>query len=207
MKKTPKSRSINPLQPQEKVKKPRYAASQTSRKTYFNEAAETWDQQYSTSELEAFLGNIVPTFGLKPGQRVLDVGTGTGVLIPFLLQSLGPSGLITAIDYAEQMVQRCRSKYAHLNNVIVKLQDVEEDPLPPASFDAITCFGLFPHLEKKEKALCNMNRALKPGGTLIIAHALGSEEIEAHHSNASPTVAHDTLPEKSKMKTSRIVQA
>jgi ubiquinone/menaquinone biosynthesis C-methylase UbiE len=171
-----------------------------SRKTYFNEVAKTWDERFCTLQLAFFLRKFVPQFGLEPGQNILDVGTGTGVLIPYLIQAVGPSGSVTAIDYAEKMVQICRSKHEHLKNVIVKLQDVEEDNLPSESFDAVTCFGLFPHLDKKDKALRNMNRALKPGGILVIAHALSSEEIKAHHANAASSVMNDTLPAEVEMK-------
>jgi ubiquinone/menaquinone biosynthesis C-methylase UbiE len=171
-----------------------------NRKTYFNEAANTWDERFRTSELASFLEKLVPKFGLEPGQNILDVGTGTGVLIPYLIKAVGPSGSIIAIDYAEKMVQICRSKHSHLKNVIVKLQDVEEADLPPESFDAATCFGLFPHLEKKEKALHNLYQALKPKGILIIAHALSSKEIKAHHNRAPSPVANDTLPENAEMK-------
>jgi ubiquinone/menaquinone biosynthesis C-methylase UbiE len=175
-------------------------ASPSSRKVYFNEAAETWDQRFYTPKLAAFLGRLVSRFGLKLGYNVLDVGTGTGVLIPFLLQTIGPTGSVTAIDFAERMVQICRSKHSHLKNVTVRLHDVEEEDLPTASFDAVTCFGLFPHLEKKEKALNNLHRALKPRGNLIIAHALSSKEVKAHHNSASPPVANDTLPENAEMR-------
>ena len=171
-----------------------------SRKAYFNDAAGTWDERYNTPELAAFLDKIVPKFGLEPGQNVLDTGTGTGVLIPYLIEAVGLSGSITAVDYAEEMVKICESKYSHLQNVSIELQDVEELALPPDSFDAVTCFGLFPHIENKRKALCQIHRVLKTGGRLIIAHALSSVEIEAHHKDASPTVAQDTLLEEKEMK-------
>jgi ubiquinone/menaquinone biosynthesis C-methylase UbiE len=170
-----------------------------SRKAYFNQAAETWDQENYKPKLESFLEELVPTFGLRFGQRVLDLGTGTGVLIPFLIKAVGSSGSVTAIDYAERMVQICSAKYSHFKNVKVILQDVEELDLPREYFDTITCFGLFPHLENKEKALNNMNYALKLGGKLIIAHALSSDEIKEHHKKASP-VAQDQLPKETVVK-------
>jgi len=170
-----------------------------SRKTYFNEQANTWDERFHTPNLSSFLEKLVPQFGLEPGQNILDVGTGTGVLIPYLIKAVGPTGSVTAIDYSEKMVQICKTKHSHLKNISVRLQDIEEDAFPTESFDAAICFGLFPHLENKEKALRNMNRILKLGGTLIIAHALSSEELKAHHNSASLSVVNDVLPEEAEM--------
>lgn len=169
------------------------------RKAYFNQAAESWDQKYYTPELEAFLNALVPQFGLQPGQTVLDAGTGTGVLIPFLLSSIGPAGSITAVDYAENMITMFTSKFSHLSNVKVELQDVEALDLPTETFDVVICFGLFPHLERKTQALRHLHRVLKRRGRLVIAHALSSAEIRDHHKNASP-VAQDVLPGETVMK-------
>jgi len=171
----------------------------SNRREFFNTAAVTWDEQYQNQELTDFLSKLVPTFPLKRGQRVLDVGTGTGILIPFLLEAVGSTGHVTAIDFAEKMVEACKAKYANLPNVNIAVQQVENLDFPPETFDAVTCFGLFPHLENKQKALSQMNRVLKPGGKLIIAHALSSNELRAHHRNAA-VVAHDALPDEAEMK-------
>jgi ubiquinone/menaquinone biosynthesis C-methylase UbiE len=170
-----------------------------SRQEFFNDAAATWDQRFQSRELTEFLSQLVSTFNLKPGQKILDIGTGTGILVPFLLKAVGPTGHVTAVDYAEKMVEICKSKYAHLPNISFEVQRVEKLDFPSASFDAVTCFGLFPHLENKEAALRQLNRVLKPGGKLIIAHALSSAEIKMHHQNAS-VVAHDTLPDEWEMR-------
>jgi ubiquinone/menaquinone biosynthesis C-methylase UbiE len=171
-----------------------------SAKEYFDKAASTWDKRFYTSRLSSFLEKLVPEFGLEAGQNILDVGTGTGVLIPYLIRAVGPEGSVTAIDYSENMIQVCKTKHSHLKNVTVELGNIEEDAFPTESFDAVTCFGVFPHLENKEKALQNINHLLKPGGILVIAHALSSEELKAHHNNASSAVTHDVLPEKAEMK-------
>ena len=171
-----------------------------SRKDYFNKVAETWDQEFCTSHLMNFLEKFVSCFGLKAGDRVLDVGTGTGVIIPFLIRIVKPLGSITAIDYSKKMVQISKGKFSHLPNVAIKHLDVEEIDFPSESFDAVTCFGLFPHLENKKKALLQMRRVLVSGGKLIIAHALSSNEIKLHHRirKRSP-VSQDELPQKSEM--------
>jgi 2-polyprenyl-3-methyl-5-hydroxy-6-metoxy-1,4-benzoquinol methylase len=171
----------------------------SSRREFFNTAAVTWDERFQNQELIDFLTKLVPTFQLKQGQRVLDVGTGTGILIPFLLEAVGSTGHVTTIDFAEKMVEACKAKYASLPNVNIAVQQVENLEFPSETFDAVTCFGLFPHLENKQKALSQMNRVLKPDGKLIIAHALSSKELIAHHRNET-VVAHDALPDEAEMK-------
>jgi ubiquinone/menaquinone biosynthesis C-methylase UbiE len=171
-----------------------------NRKTYFSKAADSWDKRFYTSRLSSFLEKLVPQFGLEHGQNILDVGTGTGILIPYLTRAVGPEGSVTAIDYSENMVQICKTKHSHLKNLSIKLGNIEETAFPPESFDAVICFGVFPHLENKEKALQNINRILKPDGKLVIAHALSSQELKAHHNSASSAVMHDVLPEEAEMK-------
>jgi len=172
----------------------------SKRQAYFNQAAENWDKEFDNPRLQAFLEQFVPSFGLLPGQRVLDVGTGTGILIPFLHRALGSKGHITAIDYAQNMVDICRIKHAHLSNVSVIVANSENLQFPDASFDAITCFGLFPHLDNKKATLNQFHRVLKSRGKLIIAHALSSAEIRSHHTNAPPAVANDVLPTETEMR-------
>jgi demethylmenaquinone methyltransferase/2-methoxy-6-polyprenyl-1,4-benzoquinol methylase len=78
--------------------------------------------------------------------------------------------------------------------------DVESLQFSDASFDAVTCFGVFPHLDNKEAALNQFYRVLRPKGTLVIAHALSSAEIRNHHRNAPPEVANDVLPTEADMR-------
>ncbi len=170
-------------------------------KDYFDNAAETWDERFFTPKLSSFLEKFVPQFGITSGQQVLDVGTGTGVLVPYLSKAVGPEGKVVALDFSEKMVNQCKTKYSHLKNVSVKLGNIEEDAtFSPESFDAVICFGVFPHLANKQKALQNIHRLLKAEGKLVIAHALSSEELKIHHKKMSAKMAHATLPEEADMK-------
>ena len=154
--------------------------------------------QYDKPKLRDFLSKFVPSFGILSGQAVLDVGTGTGILIPFLLEAVGSKGHVTAIDYALSMVEICKTKYAHLPNVSVMLSSSEDLQFAEASFDVVTCFGVFPHLDNKKVALKQFHMVLKSKGKLIIAHALSSAEVKSHHQNAG-VVAYDLLPSRKDM--------
>ncbi|MCW4015524.1 MAG: class I SAM-dependent methyltransferase [Candidatus Bathyarchaeota archaeon] len=170
-----------------------------SAKEYFNNAASVWDEKFHTPKLCSFLEKLVPQFGIETGQNVLDVGTGTGVLIPYLIKAVGPNGSVIAIDYSEKMVQQCKAKYSHIKNLTIKVGNIQEDTFPAQTFDVVTCFGVFPHLENKQKVLQNINSTLKPSGKLIIAHALSSEELKVHHKTVSHHVAHAMLPKNAEM--------
>lgn len=170
-----------------------------SRQMFFNEIAGCWDKRIQSEKLSQFLDKFVPRFGLEYGQQILDVGTGTGILIPFLLREVGRSGYVIGIDYAEKMIDVCISKYGHLPNVRFEVKNVGQIDYSSGSFDAVTCFGLFPHLENRKEALSQMNRVLKFGGRLVIAHALGRAELVAHHRSSSAVVAQDSLPNSLEM--------
>ena len=168
-------------------------------KDYFDNAAETWDIKFQTLKLLSFLEKLVPQFNLKRGQQVLDVGTGTGLLIPYLAKAVGQSGSVTALDLSEKMVQKCKIKHGQIKNVKITVGNIEDATLLAESFDAVICFGVFPHIENKKKALKNINKILKSEGKIIIAHALSSKELQAHHKKVSQHVAHAAMPKTNEM--------
>jgi len=172
--------------------------SKTTRKDFFNQLAPDWDQHFYTPELKEHLKSLVSDFHLQKGTRVLDVGSGTGGLIPYILQNIGEQGSLWAVDFAEEMVRIGREKFRHEPRVNFQAVQVEDLPFVDQFFDHVVCFGALPHFEDKGLAIGEMGRVLKTGGTLIIAHALSSQEIKNHHQGSSP-VAEDCLPEGKEM--------
>ena len=69
---------------------------------FFNSLAETWDT--TRAQNPGHLAELVARTGIQPAQAVLDVGCGTGVLLPVLLQAVGPTGFVVGVDVADNMV-------------------------------------------------------------------------------------------------------
>jgi len=169
------------------------------KKSFFNQMAGGWDDRFYNPEMRERLPQLVSLFQLQKGAKILDVGAGTGGIVPYLLEAIGPEGSIWAVDYAEEMVKIGRKKFLEESRVIFEVASVEDLPYKDRFFDQIVCFGAFPHFEDKEKALEEMNRVLKARGILIIAHALSSVALRSHHQNCAP-VSRDFLPEEDEMR-------
>ena len=78
-------------------------------RTFFNQKASIWDEtccEQDVARLEAMAGRL----GIEPGSTLLDVGSGTGIFLPFLLKNLGNQGVLVALDYAEEMLKKARGK-------------------------------------------------------------------------------------------------
>lgn len=135
---------------------------------FFDKISSKWDGNEILST-PIKINEILSYIGLREGIKVLDLGTGTGVLIPFLSRAAGPSGHITAIDISNGMLEKAIEKFGNLENVNFKLQDFEEEP-PEGRYDLIILYCVYPHLHYPEKTLRRLvDNNLLPGGRLIVA--------------------------------------
>jgi ubiquinone/menaquinone biosynthesis C-methylase UbiE len=166
-------------------------------RAYFNERADIWDETVAEKDAKK-LERMARRLNLQPGATVLDVGTGTGVFLPFLLRVVGRSGRVVALDFAERMLRKARAK--GFDRDIAYLQaDVGHIPVRPESFDAIVCYSSFPHFPDKVKALGELRRIIKNGGKLLICHTSSRTQINAVHREI-PAVKNDTLPGEAEMR-------
>src|SRR3972149_9751546 len=76
---------------------------------YFDQLAPTWDEELTPERLQC-LGNIVKELGIEPGYYVLDIGSGTGILLPFLIAEMGDEGRIVALDLSAEMLVQAQAK-------------------------------------------------------------------------------------------------
>jgi ubiquinone/menaquinone biosynthesis C-methylase UbiE len=161
-------------------------------RTYFNEQADGWDEDVTekdTAKLEQMAGRLE----LKSGSTVLDVGTGTGVFIPYLFENIGKKGRIFALDFAGEMLKKARAKRFD-GNIDYLQADVGKIPLSDGTFDSVVCYSSFPHFQDKPAALAEIKRVMKDGGKLLICHTSSRARINEVHSQI-PVVEDDVLPD------------
>lgn len=158
---------------------------------FFNSRAEKWDS--TVSHDEGKIRSILNMVDLKEGNKVLDVGTGTGVMVPFLHSHTGNTGKIIAVDVAEKMIEVAKNKFC-FENVDFIADDVLKMELEDNFFDCIMCYSMFPHFNDKNGAVEKLAKRLKKGGKFVICHSQSREAINKLHKEVSEVVKNDRLP-------------
>jgi enediyne biosynthesis protein CalE5 len=131
---------------------------------------EKWDAFFDGSM--AFLNHrLVGDARLRQGQRVLDLGSGTGYPALLVAQVVGPQGAVIGMDLAEQMLAAAERKAGRLGltNVTFRTGDVTSLPFDAVSFDAVTSRFCLMFLPEIPKAAAEIRRVLKPGAWMAAA--------------------------------------
>lgn len=168
-----------------------------NKSAFFDSLAKEWDSQ-EVADISERLARVVLLSDLQPGQRVLDVGTGTGVLIPYILEAIGESGLVVALDISLQMLKQANARRFPPNVHLVH-GDMQRAGLKSQSFHRVLCNAVFPHFDDKRTALQEAWRVLCPGGLIVISHPIGREAVNRIHSQHR-AVFEDRVPTADKMR-------
>jgi ubiquinone/menaquinone biosynthesis C-methylase UbiE len=138
-------------------------------RTTWNESAPHYDQ--FMAKLAPIRSDLVTVLAPRPGESVLDIGTGLGEPALSVAAAVGPSGRVTGVDLAEQMVVAARRLAAEkkMGNVEFLTMDSSALELPARSFDAVVSNFGFQIFTDPDKAAAEALRVLKPGGRIAVS--------------------------------------
>ncbi|MFD3324551.1 class I SAM-dependent methyltransferase [Streptomyces sp. NPDC058701] len=145
---------------------------------FFGARAADWDRKFP-GDGPAFV-TAVAEFGLRPGDRVLDAGCGTGRALPALRAAVGPSGTVLGADLTPQMLAAARRAGRAADGALL-LADVARLPLRVGCLDAVFAAGLIAHLPDPGANLRELARVVRPGGGLALFHPIGRAALAARH--------------------------
>ena len=123
------------------------------------------------TELSLGCGDPVTIAGLKPGETVLDLGSGGGIDCFLAAQNVGPSGHVIGVDMTPEMISRAQANADKMNvqNVEFRLGQIEDLPVENASID-VTISNCVINLSPDKSAVFHeIFRALKPGGRISVS--------------------------------------
>ena len=163
---------------------------------YFNGMAEHWDEKKAPDNI---LEDLVSKFNPAAEDTILDVGTGTGILIPFIRKITGDKTRVCALDISIEMLKRAKMK-CHNSLTTAALGDAAVLPFRSEIFTKTICFAVIPHLKDKNEGLKELTRVTKTGGRIFIAHLMGTDKLNTFHSSLNGVVKHDVLPSNAEFK-------
>ncbi|MER6254579.1 methyltransferase domain-containing protein [Streptomyces sp. NPDC001584] len=145
---------------------------------FFGARAADWDRKFP-GDGPAFT-TAVAEFGLRPGNRVLDAGCGTGRAMTALRAAVGPAGTVLGVDLTPQMLAAARRAGRDAEGALL-LADVARLPLRDEVLDAVFAAGLIAHLPDPGANLRELARVVRPGGGLALFHPIGRAALAARH--------------------------
>jgi demethylmenaquinone methyltransferase/2-methoxy-6-polyprenyl-1,4-benzoquinol methylase len=168
-----------------------------AKRKFFNERAGEWKDSLDRRQEDSLL-HILDSLELAGELSILDIGSGNGVLAPYLINEKHLPKKLVHLDIAEQMLFELNKKYSSVSRSVCA--DGAVLPFANNSFDRVICFSVFPHFDDKPGVLTEIKRVLKPGALGTIAHVDSSDTLNKMHKSLESAVAGDMLPPVQRVK-------
>lgn len=136
-------------------------------------AAEIYEQFFVPALFGQWATVMVDAAGVGPGDRVLDVGCGTGVVARAAVDRVGPAGSVTGVDLNDGMLTVAAASHP---DIAWRQGPAEHLPFEDGAFDRVVSQFVLMFLESTDQALSEMRRVLAPGGSVALATWSNIEE-------------------------------
>jgi ubiquinone/menaquinone biosynthesis C-methylase UbiE len=112
--------------------------------------------------------------GIRPGERVLEIGPGTGLQALHVGGLVGDEGCLNIIDVQDEMLDHVmgRARAAGITSIAATNADARQLPFPDATFDAAYLVTVLGEIPDPAAAVCELRRVLKPSGRLVVGEFL-----------------------------------
>jgi len=117
-----------------------------------------------------YMRPVLKRIGIRPGERVLELGPGPGAFTVDAAQQVGKEGKLLVVDIQPKMIDQVqkRVREAGLNNVETHVASAHNLPFEDASIDRVFLITVLPEIPDPYRALDEINRVLKPGGVISV---------------------------------------
>jgi len=135
---------------------------------YNDEASNKLLEMYRTPDVQTqrreFLQYVRPALG----QRILDVGSGPGILSAALANAVGPAGWVCGIDISDQMIEIARNHCTEQSWVEFHKAEAARLPFPDQQFDIVVSMQVLEYISDLGTVLGEFKRVLRPGGLVVL---------------------------------------
>jgi len=130
--------------------------------------AKALERAYHKRDMIRRRRHVRAALAAAPGERILDVGCGPGFYVRELLDEIGPSGSIVAVDASRDMLDLARLRCEGYDNAAFREGDATALPGDDGEFDAALCVQVMEYVPDPSAALAEIHRVLRPGGRAVI---------------------------------------